>query len=216
MQAPRGSKARKGATAMEVAQRALSLARRNAADPERKVFQKSTQTTNFLAGTVVALGDVSQGVTSASRTGEAIRARNLKMRMKCYALTPSDTTFRFVLVRSTLVAPTISGGAAPVFLTDDTMAQRDVRFEASHHIIKDEVVTLNASFLNGDVAANIEWDLNLGDLPITYQGASTNYERNGLWLLIMNDVADAASAVTKPAIGDTGVLYRTDLTFVDP
>ncbi len=203
-------------SAMEVARRALAVARQAIAEPEKKIFQLSTQTTNFLAGTVTQLAPLTQGVTSANRIGDKVLLQRIKMQMKYYALVPSDTTFRFLLVRPLASsAATISGGSNPLFLTDDTMAQRDVRFDATYQILKDETHTLNASFLNGDCCGNLSWDINLGGLPCFFQGAATGYERGGLYLVILNDVADSASPVSKPAIGDTGVLYRTDIVFTD-
>lgn len=198
-------------SAMRVAQQALQLAKAAVKAPEKKQFQLSSQTTNYLTGIVTAVSGISQGLTSATRVGDRVEVQRFRLRGKFYSLTPSDTTFRVALVRSV-------GGGVPaitdVFNSDDTQSMRNRSLDDLYSVLHEQTITLNASFLNGDLTGQVDWDLGLG-LPIWYTGAGGTYERGGLYLLVINDIADAASSVDKPAIGDTGSIWRCETVYTD-
>jgi hypothetical protein len=202
---------KKSVDALRVAHSALAMAKQMRREPERKYFVLSSSTTNYLAGISTALFSVAQGAGGAQRVGDKLRALRMRLRGKFYSLVPSDTTFRVALVRS-------RGGGVPavtdVWNTDDTQSLRNRSLDDIYTVVKEQTVTLNASFLNGDVSGQLDWDIPL-DHDIFYTSAATTYERNGLYLVVTNDVADSASAVDKPAIGDTGSIWRAELTFTD-
>lgn len=202
----------KSGGAMAVARHALALAQRAVAEPERKYFQFSSQTTNYLTGVATACCLVAQGASGAQRVGDSLRAKRLRVRGKFYALTPSDTTFRVALVRCVGAG---SPGSTDIWTSDDTQSQRNRSLDNIYKVLKEETITLNASFLNGDLTGQLSWDVNLGDLPIMFTAGAATYERNGLFIVVTNDVADAASSIDKPAIGDTGSIWRTELEYVD-
>jgi hypothetical protein len=202
----------KSGGAMAVARHALQLAQQAVKEPERKFYQFSSQTTNYLTGVSTACCLVSQGASGAQRVGDSLRAKRLRVRGKFYSLTPSDTTFRVALVR---VIGAGNPSSTDVWTTDDTQSQRNRSLDDIYKVLKEETITLNASFLNGDLTGQLSWDVNLGDMPIYFTSGAATYERNGLHLVITNDVADAASSIDKPAIGDTGSIWRTELEFVD-
>jgi len=197
--------------AMRVAQHALAVAKSAQKAPEEKYFQFSSQTTNYLAGVSTVLTSVAQGVGQAQRVGDKLQLRRVRLRGKFYSLTPSNTTFRVALVRSV-------GGGVPavtdVWTSDDTQSQRNRSLDDIYQILKEETITLNDSFLNGDCAAQLDWDLSV-NRPVWFAAGATTNERGGLYLVVTNDLADAASSITKPAIGDTGSIWRVELAYTD-
>lgn len=212
VQAGRRRKAFVSENALVVARQALSIASQLRRSEEVKEFQLSSQNTNFLAGTVTQLAPIAQGVTVANRVGDVVRAQRFRLRMKCYILTPSNSTFRVMLVRATgATVPSVTN----VLTTDDTQSMRNLALDDTYVVLKDETVTINAAFLNGDRAGQLDWDIGLNNLPISFQAAATTYERNGLFLLITTDFADSSSAVSKPAIGDSGMIFRSSLLYTD-
>jgi hypothetical protein len=201
-----------GGDAMAVAKHALAVAQSARKAPEKKYYYNALGTTNFLAGTVTQLFAVSQGVAANQRVGDALRCQRLRLRAKLYSLVPSNTTFRMALVR-------VLGAGTPavtdIWVSDTTYSQRNRSLDDIYHVIKEETITLNDSFVAGDCAAILDWDMGLGGTPLHFTAGATTYERGGYFLVTTNDLADAASPGTKPAIGDTGTIWTAELTYTD-
>ncbi len=212
---PPGSAKKPGRdTALAVANRALALAGRLAAAREVKYFQYANDTTNYLAGAVTHIGNVPRGLQDYARVGDEIRAKSLHVRGKVYSLTPSDVTFRIIVFQDMQQTVSTIPNVTQLLTADSTVAMWNRDYDRRWRVLKEHTVTLNASFLNGDVAQDFEWHLPMGDVRMAWTAAD-GIEARGLYMLITADVAEAAGPLSKPAIGDVGTTIRSELSFYD-
>jgi len=200
--------------ARKVADKALALARRLDRKIERKIYQTGAATLNLLAGTVIDISGVSQGLAYNQRVGDAIRAQSLRFRAKYGMTTSSNMTFRFILFADKRQVPGSAPSVAQVLSADSTTSTYNWDYQNRWQVYADEVLTLTNCFLNQDAAKSMEMGCSLRNLPVEFN-SSAQHVRNGLYLLITADILDTTGGLVKPAIADSVVQWTAEVEFVD-
>ncbi len=200
--------------ALIVARQALRLARGMVGSVERKVYQQTTTTNNYLAGNVTNIFAPAQGDGVGQRTGDAVRLKKVTIRMSYATFTDSTVTWRFILFHDKRQVSGVTPTVTTVLATDTATSQVSVDTRGRFAIHRDITVTQIARFLNGDMSDVFVWDVPL-NLETRWAGGIGNLNQNGLYVLITCDVQSAASMVAKPAAGDCATRYTVDAEFTD-
>ena len=139
----------------------------------------------------------------------------LHLRGKFGLLVSSNCSFRVVIFFDKRQVLATAPAVGDVLAADRSTSPYSIAYDERWRVILDELITPVANFLNEDVTLTREWHLPLGNYQMQFNAAATQKTENGLYMMIVADVNDAVSGVTKPAIGDVSVYVETDVRFTD-
>ncbi len=200
--------------ALIVARQALRLARGMVGSVERKIYQQTSLSTNYLAGSVTNVFAPAQGDTVSTRTGDSVRLKRIVIRMTYATFTDSTITWRFVLFHDKRQVSGVTPTVTTVLTTDTALSQFSDATRGRFAIHRDITTNQIARFLNGDMSDSFVWDIPM-NLETRWAGGVGNLNQNGLYLLITCDVQTAASMTAKPAAGDVATRFTVDAEFTD-
>lgn len=202
------------ALALREARLALRSVNAMRAAIETKIYQQTTNVTNYLAGSVTWLSGISQGDTISTRTGDSVRLTKVVVRLRLATFTDSDVVWRVIIFTDTRQVSGATPTVANVLQADSAMALYNPDTVGRFRVFKDFTFNQNARFLNGDMADDFVWNISPKLTP-RWAGAVGNYNAQQLYALITCDVASVASMVGKPAAGDCASRMNVELQFHD-
>lgn len=147
----------------------------------------ASSTTISNTGSIIRLVDIAQGDGEGQRTGNSILVRgiNLKLAFNQNA-SATDTLYRIIIFKDTQQIADTSPAITDLLATASTLAPLNASTVGRFKIMKNWFFhTSNAS----DTVRNISWYMNMR-MHMRYNGsASTDYQKNGIYLLVLSDQA---------------------------
>lgn len=217
--AVRAGKRRRVTTAAK-ADAALRLARSLARQVETKAFATVIGNTDMIVGTSTnVLNAIAQGDGDGQRTGLAINAKRLDLKLRLASFVQSNLTWRVLVVQdkqSNNVAPNYSD----VVNGNTTLGAYNPVNMDRFSVLYDSVITQQATFVGGDMTVPLSISLKKGfagggEMRFNAAGGGT-WDKNPLFLMVTCDYAAVGNVVTQGlAAGDAqyqmlGTLYFSD------
>lgn len=189
-----------------------SLKRRIAAATETKNLHKAAvnQAMDNTSTNIFSLSEVAQGVAITERVGLKLSAKHMRLRYNIRTATTGSQNARLIVVQykkqvsdtPPTLAMVLEDTARPA--TSD-YAFTTTKFKDSFRLLHDRVFSFNQAA--GPAVQHVEVTLPLNN-TITYNGvAATDLEKNGIYMLLISDIAAASS---PPTLNYASCLYFSD------
>lgn len=150
---------------------------------------------------------VAQGNTTSSRDGDVISVKSLHARATFTCLAGSNVRFRALIIRDKQQVPDTTPAITDVLSASTTGALPVYNTRGRYQIIHDKVYSMNANFLNQDMSMTVDIKKAFPrGMKVQYNGtASTDIQKNGLYLFVIADIAMAGSVFNTPSVAGLAV-----------
>lgn len=150
---------------------------------------------------------IAQGNGTSNRDGDVINIKSVHARCTFTCLAGSNIRFRVLIVRDKQQVPDTTPAITDVLSVSTTGALPVYNTRARYQLIHDKVFSMNANFLNQDMSMTVDIKKSFPKgLKVQYNGsASTDIQKNGLYLFVIADVAMAGSVFNTPSVAGLAI-----------
>jgi len=145
---------------------------------------------------------IAQADTTSGRDGDVITVKEVHARISFACLAGSNCRYRVLIIRDKQQVPDTTPSISDVLSASTTGALPVYNTRNRYQLCYDKVYSLNANFLNQDMAMTVDVKKSFPrGLKVQYNGtATTDIQKNGLYLFIIADVAMSGSVFNTPSV----------------